>query len=132
MNPSRAASPAWFAARSSRGRASTGWDLCARQLQRTWCLLRIREMLQNELQTRRKTQCMVQVRQACVLLISALVIQPYSRQTSAEVTTVSDASAAAGPMSPASSRFMMATDDKMVSGEYKNTTHDKVAIDTTK
>src|SRR6218665_2152111 len=81
---------------------------------------------------RHALQCVVQVRQTCVLLINALVNQPYNRHTRAEVATVSDASAAAGPMSPASSRFMMATDDKMVSDEYRKTTHDRLANDTKK
>src|SRR4051812_36839986 len=42
------------------------------------------------------------------------------------------AMAAAGPMSPASSRFTMATDASTVLGEYRKTTADTVVIAFTK
>src|SRR2546428_12703436 len=75
-------------------------------------------------------QCRTTLRQAWVFLSSTRVASAYNRHTTTEVSTVRLASAAAGPMSPASSRFMMATAARMVSGEYRNTTPDSVAMET--
>ena len=53
-------------------------------------------------------------------------------QTAADVMTMRLAMAAAGPMSPASSRFTMATDAGTVFGEYRKTSADTVVIAFTK
>ena len=45
-----------------------------------------------------------------------------------EATPISTAIAAAAPISPASSRFRMAIDATLVSGEYRNTTAEIVVI----
>jgi hypothetical protein len=45
-----------------------------------------------------------------------------------EAAVISTAQAAAAPISPASSRFRMAIDATLVSGEYRNTTAEMVVI----
>ena len=51
-----------------------------------------------------------------------------SRLATVEAAAISTAHAAAGPASPASSRFRIVTDASLVSGEYRKTTAEIVVI----
>ena len=56
------------------------------------------------------------------------VASEYTRLTLAVVSTINEAMAAAGPSSPASSKFKIETDAGRVSVEYRNTSADTVVM----
>src|SRR5437660_6478749 len=71
-------------------------------------------------------------RHACVRVNRNRVITAYRMHMVVDAATISVAIAAAGPISPASSRLRIASDASWVSGAYRNTTAEMVTIALTK
>src|ERR1022692_78839 len=67
-------------------------------------------------------------RHACVRVRRKRVTSAYKMHMVVDAATINVAIAAAGPISPASSRMRIASEASCVSGAYRNTTADMVTI----